>query len=149
MEDRLESILRLSFEILGFVALPAFWVETLIFWVLGIPTSTSFRMFPPADIVPGLEYPTSVAYGSALIFVLLIPKFISSDRDPRCGGILGSILHPLTTRARRASPSLEVAMMFARVWLAAAWVNAAAAQFMTDGVAWKFATKFSCVLFIL
>ncbi|KAJ4858604.1 hypothetical protein T069G_06871 [Trichoderma breve] len=60
-EDRVEAFLRLLFNILGFIAMPGFGMETLIFRMVGLNPSTSFRMFPPADIVPGHEYPTSVA----------------------------------------------------------------------------------------
>ncbi|UKZ81024.1 hypothetical protein TrVFT333_008791 [Trichoderma virens FT-333] len=149
MEDQIgqiESFLRLLFSILGYIAMPGLWAESLIFWMLGLPTSTSFRMFPPADIVPGHDYPTSIAYSYVLITMLFIPSFISSDRYFDGSNTLGSILRPLT---RRANPSMEFAAMFARVWLAAAWVNAATAQFMTDWVLWTFCAKLGCVYLIL
>ncbi|KAL6792437.1 hypothetical protein GGI42DRAFT_157099 [Trichoderma sp. SZMC 28013] len=146
MEAQVESVAKPLFAILSCVAIPCFWVETLIFWILGLPTSTSFRMFPPADIVPGHDYPTSTAYSFALITVLFIPRFISSDRYIDGSGILGTILRPLS---RRASPSMEVAIMFARIWLAVAWVNAATAQFMTDWIPWTFFAKLGCVYIIL
>lgn len=44
-------------------------------------------------------------------------------------GALGELVRPLT---RGASPLTEFLVMFARVWLAVAWANMAAAQFMTD-----------------
>ncbi|PNP51527.1 hypothetical protein THARTR1_07783 [Trichoderma harzianum] len=126
--------------------MPGFWIKTLIFRILSLDTSTSFRMFSPADIVPGHEYPTSVAYSFVLITVLFIPRFISSARYRDGSGILGTILRPLS---RRASPPVEFAIMFARVWLAAAWVNMAAAQFMTDWDLWAFPVKIGCIYFIL
>ncbi|KAM6481148.1 hypothetical protein HDV62DRAFT_398356 [Trichoderma sp. SZMC 28011] len=126
--------------------MPGFWIETLIFWTLGLNPSTSFRMFPPVDIVPGHEYPTDVAYSFALITFLFIPRFISSDRQFDGSGILGTILRPLS---RRASPPVEYAIMFARVWLAAAWVNMAVAQFMVDRDFLRFSVKPGCVYFIL
>ncbi|QYT00821.1 hypothetical protein H0G86_007888 [Trichoderma simmonsii] len=145
-EDRVEAFLRLLFNILGYIAMPGFWMETLIFRILGLNPSTSFRMFPPADIVPGHEYPTDVAYSFVLITVLFIPRFISSDRYVDGSGILGTILRPLT---RRASPRVEYAIMFARVWLAAAWVNMASAQFMMDWDFVRLSVKLGNVYFIL
>ncbi|KAL7782502.1 hypothetical protein V8C43DRAFT_310246 [Trichoderma afarasin] len=145
-EDRVEVFLRLLFNILGYIAMPGFWIENLIFWILGFNPSTSFRMFPPADIVPGHEYPTSVAYSFVLITILFIPRFISSDRYVDGSGILGTILRPLS---RRASPPVEYAIMFTRVWLAAAWVNMAAAQCMTDRDLVRLSAKLGCVYFIL
>ncbi|KAL7956891.1 hypothetical protein V8C34DRAFT_325772 [Trichoderma compactum] len=145
-QDRIEAFLRLLFSILGYIAIPGFRIETFIFWILGLNTSTSFRMFPPADIVPGHEYPTSVAYSFVLITIMYIPRFISSDRTLDGANTLGTMLRPLT---RRASPPVEFAIIFARVWLAAAWVNTAAAQFMTDWALWTFSVKMGCVYFIL
>jgi hypothetical protein len=39
--------------------------------------------------------------------------------------------------------------MFARVWLAAAWVNRAVAQFVGDYNPVSLSVKLSCVIFIL
>lgn len=145
-EDRVEAFLRLLFSILGYIAMPGFWIENLIFWILGLNPSTSFRMFPPVDIVPGHEYPTSMAYSFVLITVLFIPRFISSDRDIDGSGILGTILRPLS---RRASPRVEYTIMFARIWLAAAWVNMASAQLMVDRVLPAYFAKIGCIYLIL
>ncbi|KKP07105.1 hypothetical protein THAR02_00755 [Trichoderma harzianum] len=145
-EDRVEAFLRLLLNILGCIAMPGFWMETLIFWILGLNPSTSFRMFPPADIVPGHEYPTSVAYSFVLITILFIPRFISSDRNFDGANTLGMMLRPVT---RRASLLTEYAIMFARVWLAAAWVNMASAQYMMDWDFLRFSVKFGSVYFIL
>ncbi|KAL7913286.1 hypothetical protein GGI35DRAFT_442578 [Trichoderma velutinum] len=145
-EERVEPFLRLLFSILGCIAMPGFWIETLLFWMLGLNTSTSFRMFPPADIVPGLEYPTSVAYSFVLFTIMYIPIFIPSDRNFDGANSLGKMLRPLTSRA---SPPVEYAVMFARVWLAVAWVNAATAQFMIDWAPWTFSLKLECVYLIL
>ncbi|KAK2612591.1 hypothetical protein QQS21_001363 [Conoideocrella luteorostrata] len=122
-EFELEYALSILFSILSYIAMPCFWAETLIFWILGLHTSTSFRMFPRADVVP--DYPTTGAYGFALLTMMLIPHFISCDRHQDGRGTLGTILRPLT---RGASPLMEFTAMFARVWLAAAWVNMATAQ---------------------
>ncbi|PKK45670.1 hypothetical protein CI102_10446 [Trichoderma harzianum] len=145
-EDRVEVFLRLLFNILGCIAMPGFWIETFIFRILGLNTSSSFRMFPPADIVPGHEYPTSVAYSFVLITILFIPRFIASDRYFDGANTLGTELRPLT---RRASPLVEYVVMFARVWLAAAWVNMASAQFMMDWDLVRFSVKLGSVYFIL
>ncbi|KAF3071821.1 hypothetical protein CFAM422_005608 [Trichoderma lentiforme] len=145
-EDRVEAFLRLLFNILSSIAMPGFWVETLIFWMLGLNPSTSFRMFPPADIVSDHEYPTSVAYSFVLITILFIPRFISSDREFDGANTLGTMLRPLT---RGASPRVEYAIMFARVWLAAAWVNMASAQFMMNSDLVRFSVKLGSVYFIL
>lgn len=145
-EDRVEAFFRLLCNILGYIAMPGFWIETLIFRILGLNPSTSFRMFPPADIVPGHEYPTSVAYSFVLITILFIPRFISSDRQFDGANTLGTMLRPVT---RSASPRVEYAVMFARVWLAAAWVNMATAQFMMDWDLSRFSVKLGSVYFIL
>ncbi|KAK3293924.1 uncharacterized protein B0H64DRAFT_175637 [Chaetomium fimeti] len=143
MEDQIVYIFHILYTILSCLAMPLFWVETLLFWMLGLPTSTSFRMFRRADTVP--DYYATVAYSYALVTIMLIPYFIYFDRrDGR--GPLGRLLHPLT---REASPFTEYSIMFARVWLAVAWVNLAVAQFMTDYNLVSVCAKISCVLFIL
>ncbi|OPB41956.1 hypothetical protein A0O28_0030730 [Trichoderma guizhouense] len=126
--------------------MPGFWIETLIFWTLGLNPSTSFRMFPPADIVPGHEYPTSMAYSFVLITILFLPRFIASDRYFDGANGLGTMLRPVT---RRASPLVEYAIMFARVWLAAAWVNMASVQLMVDRVLPAYSAKIGCIYLIL
>ncbi|KAH8885060.1 hypothetical protein GQ53DRAFT_829115 [Thozetella sp. PMI_491] len=123
--------------------MPGFWVETLVFWLLGLPTSTSFRMFPPADIVP--DYPTELSYSIALMTILHIPIFVSRDRQHDGEATLGVILRPFT---RTLSPFMEASVMFARVWLAAAWTNAATAQFMTDHSIQTYSVKIACLAFI-
>ncbi|KAK0722190.1 hypothetical protein B0T26DRAFT_206936 [Lasiosphaeria miniovina] len=112
--------------------------------MLGLPTSISFRMFPRADTVP--DYPTTIAHSFVLVTIVCIPNFISRDRYMDGRAALGRLLRPLT---RGASPLTEFSAMFARVWLAAAWANLAAAQFMTDYNPLSFCVKLSCVLFIL
>jgi len=112
--------------------------------MLGLPTSTSFRMFPQADTVP--DYPTTIAHSFVLIIIICIPNFISWDRYIDGRAALGRLLHPLT---RGASPLTEFSVMFARIWLTAAWANLAAAQFMAEDNPLSFYVKLSCVLFIL
>lgn len=112
--------------------------------MFGLPIGTSFRMFPRADTVP--NYPTTEAYGSTMLSIMLVPYFISCDRSMDSRGPLGRVLRPLT---RRASPLVEYSVVFGRLWLATGWVNMATAQFMTDFCACTFAAKLGCVTFIL
>lgn len=107
-----------------------FWTETQLFSMVGLPTSTSFRMFPQTDIVP--DYPVHIAHNCALIIILFIPHFVSWERSAsRAGrGALGRELYPLS---RGASPPTQYLIMFARVWLAVAWINSTLAQFRTGG----------------
>lgn len=140
MEAQALILLRLLFGSLSYIAMPCFWAETLIFWILGLRTSTSFRMFPPADIIP--DYPTNIAYSFALLTIMCIPNFLFWDRRLDGRATLGTILRPLT---RTASPFIEVSVMFARVWLAAAWANAATAQFMTDYCLWTYSARIGCL----
>lgn len=114
-------------NVLSSIAMPLHWTETLIFWILGLPTSTGFRMFPPADIVPG--YPIGIAYTYALMAIPCIPYFLYLDRRITGRSTLGAILHPYT---RAASSRIEALIMMARVWLAAAWVNMATVGFITS-----------------
>ena len=58
--------------------MPLFWTETLLFWMLGLTTSTGFRMFPRADTVT--DYPANAAHSYVLITIMCIPNFISWDR---------------------------------------------------------------------
>jgi hypothetical protein len=132
------------YSILSSLSMPLAWTETFLFWMLGLPTSTSFRMFPRGDIVP--NYPTTIAYSYALLAIVFMPYFIYFDRRDTGRGTLGRLLHPLT---KGASPFTEYSVMFARVWLAAAWVNLAVAQCMTDYNVVSLFVKLSCVLFIL
>lgn len=136
--------MKFFFEILSYIVMPCVWAETLLFWILGQRPSTSFRMFPPPDIVP--DYPAGLAYAYALVLVMCIPGFISSDQQWDGRATLGGILRPLT---RRASPSVVSVIMFARVWLLVACTNAALAQFLTDVCPWTFAGKMGCLFFIL
>jgi len=55
-----------------------FGIETLVFWILNLDTSTNFRMFLPSHIV--LDYPMEAAYISALLYIVSIPHYISSKR---------------------------------------------------------------------
>lgn len=144
MEDQIIYLLDILYTILGRLATPLFWTETLLFWMLGLPTSTSFRMFPQADTVPG--YPAYIAHSYVLITIICIPYFVSCDRSIYGRGVLGDLVRPLTRGAR---PFTEYSVMFARVWLAAAWANMAAAQFMTDHNVLLGCAKISCELFIL
>ncbi|KAL7810348.1 hypothetical protein V8C26DRAFT_410105 [Trichoderma gracile] len=141
--DQIDSFLGHIFYALSCVAMPGFWAETLIFRTLGLNTQTSFRMFPPADIVSYLD--TTLTYSFALIMIMCIPYFLYMDQPARSGP-LGRMLRPLT---KRASPSMQFCIMLARVWLAAAWVNSGAAQFMIDHVKWKFAWRFGSLILIL
>lgn len=131
-------------DVLSSIAMPFHWTETLIFWILGLPTSTSFRMFPPADVVPG--YPIGVAYSYALMAIPFIPYFLYFDRRLDGGANLGAILRPYT---RAASPRIEAFIMMARVWLAAAWVNMATAEFMTSNRFWWYYVGVWGIYFIL
>ncbi|KAK4461401.1 hypothetical protein QBC42DRAFT_94273 [Cladorrhinum samala] len=144
MEDQMVFIFETIYSILGSLAMPLFRTETLLFQMLGLPTSTSFRMFPRADTVP--DYPATIAHSYVLITIMLIPHFVSRDRVMDGRGALGRLVRPLT---RGASPLTEYLVMFARVWLAAAWANMAGAQFMTDQKLVWFAAKLSCEIFIL
>ncbi|KAL6858500.1 hypothetical protein J3F83DRAFT_363695 [Trichoderma novae-zelandiae] len=142
--DQIDIALSYFYYVLRYVAMPGVWAETLVFEMLGLDTQTSFRMFPPADIVPNFN--TSLAYGNALIMIMLIPYFQYCERRPDGGGILGRILRPLT---KRASPSMQFCIMLARVWLAAAWVNSGAVQFMIDHRMVKFAWRIGSLILIL
>ncbi|KAK3693947.1 hypothetical protein B0T22DRAFT_451218 [Podospora appendiculata] len=70
-EDQIEYISGIIYLILSSLAMPLFWLETLLFRMLGLPTSTSFRMFRRPDTVP--EGYTDVAYSYTLITIMLIP----------------------------------------------------------------------------
>ncbi|KAL7805944.1 hypothetical protein V8C44DRAFT_339789 [Trichoderma aethiopicum] len=142
--DRIDDFLRHIFYALSLVALPGFWAETFVFQMLGLNTQTSFRMFPPADIVP--DFDATLAYTNALIMIMCIPYFQYCERPPHEGGTLGRMLRPLTTRA---SPAGQFCIMLARVWLAAAWVNSGAVQFMIDHGKWKFAWRLGSLVMIL
>ncbi|KAK3335649.1 hypothetical protein B0T19DRAFT_407054 [Cercophora scortea] len=134
------------YPILSPLAMPLFWLETLLFWMLDLPTSTSFRMFRRPDTVP--EGYTDVAYSYTLLAIMLIPYFVSWDRTG-CRSQLGELLRPLTRGAR---PLTEYAVMFARVWLLVAWYNLAVAQFMADPTEQTkvfLFIKISCFIFIL
>ncbi|KAK0741179.1 hypothetical protein B0T18DRAFT_419623 [Schizothecium vesticola] len=139
--DQIEHLFDILYKILSCLARPLFWTETLFFWILGLRTSTSFRMIPRADTVP--DYPAYIAHSYVLISILLIPHFVSRDQYMNDRGALG---RPL---ARGASPLTEYLVMFARVWLAAAWANLAAAQFITDYNPVSFSVKLACEIFIL
>ncbi|KAJ6438242.1 flavohemoglobin [Purpureocillium lavendulum] len=65
-------------EIIHYGALPCVWAETLLFWMLGLDVSTSFRMFPRADLFTA-DYPLAaigMAYAFALILVSWIPGYV-------------------------------------------------------------------------
>lgn len=145
-EDQIIFLFETLYTYLSSLAMPLFWTETLLFWMLGLPTSTSFRMFPRADSVPGYHYPTAVAHSYALLTIMCIPHFISEDRYMDGRGELGRLVRPLT---RGASPLTEFLVMFARVWLAAAWVNLAVARFLIDYNPVSVCVKASCLIFIL
>ncbi|PTB64034.1 hypothetical protein BBK36DRAFT_1181333 [Trichoderma citrinoviride] len=70
------------FYALSYVAMPGFWAETLISQMLGLNSQTSFRMFPPADIVHGFD--TSIAYSNALMIIMCIPYFQASPSMQFC-----------------------------------------------------------------
>ncbi|KAK0706412.1 hypothetical protein B0T26DRAFT_680102 [Lasiosphaeria miniovina] len=116
--------------------------ESLIFWTLGLPTATSFRMFLSA----AASLDATVVHSYALVTITLIPYFASRGWYMDGRGMLGELLRPLT---RGTGDRLERAVMFARVWLAVAWVNLAVARFMVDLRLVLVASKVSCVLFIL
>ncbi|EGR44245.1 uncharacterized protein TRIREDRAFT_112459 [Trichoderma reesei QM6a] len=141
--DQIEAFLGHIFYALSCAAMPGFWVETLIFRMLGLNTQTGFRMFPPADVVSYLD--TTLAYSYSLIMVMCIPYFLYMDQPSRSGP-LGRMLRPLTTRV---SPSLQFCIMLVRVWLAAAWINSGAVQFMIDHVKWKLAWRYGSLILIL
>lgn len=143
-EEQIVYFSEILYPILSSLSMPLAWTETFVFWMLGLPTSISFRMFPRADTVP--NYPTTIAHSYALLAIMLMPYFIYFDRRDTGRGALGRLLHPLT---KGASPLTEYSIMFARVWLAAAWVNLAVAQCMTDYNVALVSIKLSCVLFIL
>ena len=72
-DDYRVYLLEILFIILGCLAMPLSWTETLLFWMPAIPTSTSFRMFPRADTVP--DHPTIIAHSFVLIAIMCIPNF--------------------------------------------------------------------------
>lgn len=150
---QIEHVLEILSTILSCLARPLFWTETPLFSMLGLSTSSSFRMFPRVDTVP--DYPAHIAHSCALITILFIPHFISPERSASraARGALGRELYPLT---RGASLLTQYLVMFARVWLAVAWINLAVAwinltvaQFMTGGNRWLSSAKLGCVSFIL
>lgn len=81
---QIEHVLEIIYTILSCLASPLFWTETQLFSMLGLPTSTSFRMFPQTDIVP--DYPAHIAHSCALIIILFIPHFISRERSASRAG---------------------------------------------------------------
>lgn len=144
-----DALFHLIFGIPSYIATPFHWLETPIIWTLGPRTSTSFRMFPRSDIdplYPKYAYPTSIAYTYALIGIICLPYFLHFDRLETGRSALGRMLHPLT---KTAGPVTEVCVMFARVWLAATWINAATAQLLGDYCVWAFSLNTSCLFFIL
>jgi hypothetical protein len=144
MEGQILYVLDIIYTILSSLSVPLLWTETLFFRILGLPTSTSFRMFPSGDIFP--DYSTTIGHSYALISIMLIPYLVYLDRRRDGRGGFGELFRPLT---REASRVREFAVMIVRVWLAAAWVNRAVAQFMTDYKLVSLAVKLSCVMFIL
>lgn len=143
MESLLVLLERL-FWVFSYVALPLVWTETFLFWMVGLNASTSFRMFPPRNAV--LDYPVGLAYAFACLLAMRTPYFVASDRrfDGRC--TLGAILRPLT---KRAGPSVEYTIMFARIWLFVACLNAATVQNLIDHRLVAYAGKVGCLMFIL
>lgn len=133
------------FPIISYSALPCVWAETLLFWMLGLDASTLFRIFPRADSFPA-NYPPGMSYAFALILVSWIPGFVRSDRCYDGSGSLGTLLRPLTSRC---SPPVEYFVMFARIWLATAWVNITMAQFAVDNLILPCSLKMGCIYFIL
>lgn len=81
---QIEHFLEIIYTILSCLASPLFWTETQLFSMLGLPTSTSFRMFPQTNIVP--DYPAHIAHSCALIIILFIPDFISRERSASRAG---------------------------------------------------------------
>lgn len=81
---QIEHVLEIIYTILSCLASPLFWTETQLFSMLGLPTSTSFRMFPQTDIVP--DYPAHIAHSCALIIILFIPHFIFRERSASRAG---------------------------------------------------------------
>lgn len=137
-----DALSDLIFGITGPIATPCHQLETLIFQTLNLPTSTTFRMFPPPDIDPlnpKCPYPTSAKYTYALLQIMLIPCFVYMERRRSGGSALGTKLIPLTGTAGLVA---HVVFVFARVWLAAAWLNAALAQVLEDGCVWRLFMNF-------
>ena len=130
---------------LSYVAMPCVWIETLLFMILGLDTSTSFRMFPPPNTFLEDSH-AGVSYAFGLAMVMQLPYFVSSDQTLDGRGTLGMALRPLT---RRASPTVVYLIMFARVWLSAAYANAAINQLLTDFHPLGFIWKIGCVYFVL
>ncbi|KAG5983396.1 hypothetical protein E4U55_008246 [Claviceps digitariae] len=111
------------------IAMSAHWLETRLFQLVHLPTRTAFRMFPPADVVPpSRTYPVLQVYILVLLCILALPYFVWRDRRPS-PGILGQLLRSWLERAGRR---VEFLVMFARMWLCAAWMNMAAAHFFAN-----------------
>lgn len=146
MNTELEALDELLSNILAYINLPFSWVETFIFWLLHLPTTTSFRMFPQPNAVPG--YPAGVMCIYSPLLIVFMPAFKAwlerPGRDRQ--GVLGQVLGDLI---QDAGPIVAYLVLFARIWLFSAGSNAAAAQFLTDGCIWTWATKFSCLFLIL
>ena len=77
-------------------------------------------MFSRVDTVP--NRPTTIAYSYALLAIMFMPYFLCFDRTTPSSN-------------EEASLSREYPVMFARVWLAAAWVNLAVAHCVADCIA--------------
>lgn len=130
--------------VFSYAALPCVWTETFLFWMGGLDASTSFRMFPPQNAVLGC--PIGLAYAFAFLLAVRTPYFVASDRPLDGRSTLGAILRPLT---KRAGPSVVYTIMFARVWLFVACLNAATAQLLIDHCLWAYVGKVGCLQFIL
>ena len=98
-----------------------------MFRFLGFRRSISFRMFPDPNLIP--EYSTQLTYSYAVILILSIPRFVQSDRHQSGHNTAGFLLCPL---AERLHPTMEFVVMFARVRLAMACINATSVQLTTD-----------------
>lgn len=99
-------------------------IETLIFHLLRLPTTTSFRMFPPKDLtfiahLPGGD-PSQFYAASALLVLLFAPYLAYKDRH-----IYGTDLDPmnLTSVLWKRSRALALVPCLGRVWFITALWN--------------------------
>lgn len=145
------SQLDLELSWFSWLIMPFRWIETQLLWFLHVNTSTTFRMFLSASATKfgRSVVPYATPYGiamttNALALALLwfIPYFAAADDRTRA---FGDFLRPVTSRNKSA----HYFIVCARVWFVTSWINAALAQYMTDGGTFRVVLRAVCSCLIL
>ncbi|KAI0011579.1 hypothetical protein F4779DRAFT_636459 [Xylariaceae sp. FL0662B] len=133
-----QPILSASTSVLDMVAIICAHIETLLIWVFGLPSSTTFRMFtefPEKTAIPGHPYflaeHVRLARLVALACLSLVPYLVSVEGRMSLSlkGPVGRLISPLTNKHKCAA----YALMLVRVWLVVAAWNAIMIRFLQTG----------------